>query len=109
MENKQKSENVKQPDKLTYEELSRRFADLYTQYQKATDYIQKLQSALAEQTFNQTSFFLSMLFKVVEHPEMYDEEFVKWSVENIEVALKSFSEEVSEDGNEKEAKQKAAK
>jgi hypothetical protein len=32
-----------------------------------------------------------MLFKVMEHPEMYSTEFVDWSSKNIESALKAFA------------------
>ena len=86
----------KKQTKLSYEELSKKFGELYAQYQKATEYIQKLQGALNDSTFNQTSFFISMLFKVMEHPEMYNEDFVKWSQENIESALKTFAEAFAE-------------
>ncbi len=82
---------AKEQKKLTYEELSKKFGDLYSQYQQLSGYVKKLQAALDEQSFNQASFFLSMLFKVMEHPEMYSDEFVKWSVENIESAMKTFS------------------
>ena len=40
--------------------------------------------------FDYTSFFLSMLFKVMEHPEMYTDEFCKWTSEHIMDALYSF-------------------
>ena len=94
-------EGQKQQKKLSYEELSKRFGELYAQYQKATDYIQKLQAALNEDSFNQTSFFISMLFKVMENPAMYTDEFVKWCVENIESALRSFAAVGLESDNEK--------
>jgi len=95
--------------KLTYEELSKRFGELYAQYQKAMEYIQKLQNTLSDNNFNQISFFVSMLFKVMEHPEMYNEDFIKWSQENIESALRTFAEtfknpEEGEDKNEDVAK-----
>lgn len=94
--------------KLTYEELSQRFGELYSQYQKATEYIQKLQAAMSENSFNQTSFFISMLFKVMEHPEMYSEDFVKWSQENIESALRTFAEAFAEP-KEEEKKEEVKK
>ena len=73
--------------KLTHEELQQKFGELYVQYQKATEYIQKLENALNEQNFNKTSFCISMLFKVMDHPEQYTQEFVKWTAENIQSAM----------------------
>lgn len=84
-------EAKQQNKKLTYEELSQKFGELFAQYQKATAYIQKLESAMNENSFNQTSFFISMLFKVMDHPEQYNPDFVKWASENIESALREFA------------------
>lgn len=84
MEEKQK--------KLTYEELAKNFGELHLQYQKLADAYQKAIAALNDKGFDYTSFFLSMLFKVMEHPEMYTEEFVSWASKNIEEALHSFDE-----------------
>jgi len=83
------------PKPLTREELQERFGELYQQYQRATDYIQKLQAELEKRDFDYTSFFLSMLFKVMEHPEMYKTEFVEWASANIENALTSFSQAIN--------------
>ena len=96
----------KKQTKLTYEELSQKFGELYAQYQKATEYIQKLQGALNENSFNQTSFFISMLFKVMEHPEMYNTDFVKWAQENIESALRTFAEAFAEPKEENKKEEK---
>ena len=76
---------------LTREELVQQLSDLHFQYQKATDSIQRLQAELEKRDFDYTSFFLSMLFKVMEHPEMYKSEFVEWCAESIQSALVSFS------------------
>lgn len=95
----------KKQTKLTHEELSQKFGELYAQYQKATQYIQKLESALNENTFNQTSFFISMLFKVMEHPEMYNTDFIKWAQENIESALRTFAAALAEPENEEDKKE----
>ena len=78
--------------KLTYEELSAKFGELFASYQKATAYIQKLEGALNDDSFNKTSFFISMLFKVMEHPEMYDTDFVEWSKDNVQSCMKTFAE-----------------
>ena len=92
-------QNKAEQKKLSYEDLQQKFGELYTSYQKAVDYIKKLESAMNEQTFNQTSFFISMLFKVMEHPEMYSTDFVAWATESIESALKAFSQVFGDDSN----------
>ena len=90
---------------LSHEELKKQFGELYQQYQKLFAEYQKCQEALQRRDFDYTSFFLSMLFKVMEHPEMYKDEFVKWCSENIEHALTTFAQTMSEQSKaeEKEA------
>lgn len=80
-------EENKKNKELTPEELKQKFGELFAQYQKATEYIQKLEGALNEENFNKTSFCISMLFKVMDHPEQYTPEFVKWAAENIMSAM----------------------
>lgn len=87
MEEKKKNE---QPEKLSYDELKQRFGDLFGQYQKLSAEYQRAMQALNNRDFDYTSFFLSMLFKVMEHPEMYNEEFVSWTSKHIEDALYAF-------------------
>ncbi len=77
--------------KLTYEELNKVASDLHVQYQKLAAEYNKAMEALRNRDFDYTSFFVQMLFKVMEHPEMYSEEFVKWASKNIEDALMSFA------------------
>ena len=84
MEEKQK--------KLTYEELKQKFGELHLQYQKLADAYQKAMGALNNRDFDYTSFFLSMLFKVMEHPEMYEVKFVEWASKHIQDALYTFDE-----------------
>lgn len=79
-----------QPEKLSYEELAKNFGDLHLQYQKLVAEYRKAMEALNNRDFDYTSFFLSMLFKVMEHPEMYNEEFVTWTSKHIEDALYAF-------------------
>lgn len=86
-----------QQQKLSYEELTKRFDELYIQYQKACQHIQAMQRALDEKSFNEASFFVSMLFNVMEHPEMYTDDFVKWASEHIETALRTFAEVTEEE------------
>ncbi len=79
-----------QPEKLSYEDLAKNFGELHLQYQKLVQEYQKAVQALNSRDFDYTSFFLSMLFKVMEHPEMYSEEFVSWAGKHIEDALYAF-------------------
>lgn len=87
--------------KLSYEELSKAASDLHVQYQKLVVEYQKAMEALRNRDFDYTSFFLSMLFKVMEHPEMYNDKFVSWCSENIEGALTSFAENTKPKEEEK--------
>ena len=91
---------AKQKKALSYEELKQKFGELYAQYEKATNYIQKLEEAASENTFNQISFFISMLFKVMDHPEQYTPDFVKWASENIMSTLTELGNALS--GEKKE-------
>lgn len=92
---KHKSKMEEEKKQLSYDELKQVASDLHVQYQKAIAHIQKLEAMLDDTRFNQTSFFVSMLFKVLEHPEHHADEFVKWTVETVEAAMKSFGEVVA--------------
>lgn len=76
--------------KLSYEELSKAASDLHVQYQKLVAEYQKAMEALNNREFEYTSFLLQMLFKVMDHPEMYNDEFVKFCSDNIEEAVRSY-------------------
>lgn len=78
--------------KLSYEELSKAASDLHVQYQKLMNEYQRAVMALQSKDFEYTAFFLQMLFKVMEHTEMYSIEFTAWASENIERILTSFAE-----------------
>ena len=98
----------KEPKKLTYEELNRAASDLYQQNQNLMARMSRMQEALDEKDFNYTSFFISMLFKVMEHPEAYSEDFLKWTVECIEGSLTSFGNMIltkKDSESDKEGKQ----
>lgn len=96
-------ENKKgQEKRLTYAELKANFDSLYTQYNKLMQAFQNAQSALQQRDFDYTSFFVSMLFKVMEHPEMYTEEFVKWCSENIQSALVTFADSMKPETEKKD-------
>lgn len=108
MEEKKQGGTVpQQPQRLSYEKLQETAGDLYHSNQKMQEYIHQLQEALEDKGFNYTSFFLSMLFKVVEHAEMYPDDFLKWSIENIVSMLTTFGEELKE--SQKAAEPKEAK
>ena len=93
--------------KLTYEELSKAASELHVQYQKLAGEYQKAMEALRNRDFEYTSFFLQMLFKVMEHPEMYKSEFVNWCSGNIESALVAFLENTKPQGEAQEKKDEA--
>jgi len=86
--------------KLTYEELSKAASDLHVQYQKLVAEYQRAMEALRNKDFDYTSFFLSMLFKVMEHPEMYSDDFVSWTSKHIEDALYSFDRAMTQEQSE---------
>ena len=92
-----------QPEKLPYEELAKNFGELHLQYQKLVQEYQKAMQALNSRDFDYTSFFLSMLFKVMEHPEMYTDEFVGWASNQIEKALRSFGKAMNSEEKTDEA------
>lgn len=103
-ENKKKE----QPKKLTYEQLNQAASSLHADYQKLSAMYQKLSDeyqkaveALNNRDFDYTSFFVSMLFKVMEHPEMYKDDFVSWVSEHIENALYSFDKAMTQNPEEK--------
>lgn len=100
MEEKKKSG---QQEKLSYEELVKNFGELHLQYQKLVAEYRKAMEALNSRDFDYTSFFLSMLFKVMEHPEMYNEEFVSWTTKHIEDALYAFDNAMKQPENKDEA------
>lgn len=82
----------KEPNQFTEEELKTIVDELSRENKMLTRRLQQMDF---------TSFFLSMLFKVMEHPDKYSEEFVSWSAKNIEGALYSFVE-ASEGQEEKD-------
>lgn len=90
----------KKNQKLTYEQLSQYCGELSQQYQKAIERIRSLESALRDDSFNRMSFFLSMLFKVMDHPEMYESEFVEWASANIQNIMHSFVTEADKAAEE---------
>lgn len=109
MEEKKNQAQEPERKKLSYEELSKAASELHIQYQKLVVEYKKAVEALNNREFEYNSFFLTMLFKVMEHPERYTEKFVKWSSENIEAALTGFAEAARLANKEQEEKKDEAK
>lgn len=86
-------------EKMSYDELNNAFTELHIGYQKLVAQHRKLieehnaaVQALQSKEFDYMSFFISMLLRVMEHPEMYDEKFIKWATANIQETLIGFAE-----------------
>ena len=88
-----KNKQVQSQEKLSYEALKKTAADLYQQNMNLHRQLDN---------FNATSFLLSMLFKVMDHKENYDYEFVDWVKKNIQGALTTFMEQFGEQENKDE-------
>ena len=93
MEEKKKQGQAQ--EKLSYDQLKQMASDLYQQNQQ-------LHAQL--KNFDVTSFFLSMLFKVMDHADKYDFQFVEWSKKNIQNTLTSFVDSLmgEEEGEKKD-------
>lgn len=89
MEEKNKKPAQK-PQEITFDQLKQYYGELSQRYQQLAAQNEQLQQALENQEFNYMSFYVSMLFKVMEHPEMYQEDFVSFAAKEIEDALRSF-------------------
>lgn len=92
-------EEKKKQEKLSYEQLQKTAGELYQQNQQLVQRLQQMQAALENRDFDYTSFFVSMLFKVMDHPEMYSDTFVQWASSKIEETLTAFdkaAEQVAE-------------
>ena len=96
MEEKKSPIKPVEQKKLTYDELNKACSDLHQQYQRLAAEYQKAMQALNNRQFDYMSFFLQMLFKVLEHPENYNKEFVEWAAQNVEQSLTSFAEFVGQ-------------
>ena len=99
MEEKKQNEN----QKLSYEKLSEVASELHVNYQKAIAQIQQYRDALDKLSFNRTAFLLDSLFKVMDHVELYDEDFAKWAKDNIQQAVTTFYDQTLAVGGDAEA------
>lgn len=108
MEEKKKSQKrlvkpAQASEKIPYEKLNQIAGDLYQQNQALNGRVKQLQAAIDDIEFNKLSFFISMLFKVIDHPDSYKSDFVVWCTESIESALTGFAETFySKKDNDKE-------
>ena len=95
-------EEKKKPgqEKLSYEQLAKNFGELHLQYQKLYAEYQKAMEALNNRDFDYSSFFLSALFRVMEHPEMYNDKFVEWASKHVEDALYAYDKAMTQGQSE---------
>jgi len=80
-------------EKLSYDKLKQMASDLYQENMKLRNQLQN---------FDTTSFLLSMLFKVMDHADLYDFEFRDWTKKNIQAALTGFMEQITEPEEKKD-------
>ena len=81
-------EKKEQAPKLSYDELKGNFDNLMMQYNKLMGEYRQAVDALNQLDY--TQFFLGLLFKVMEHPEMYTDTFVTWASKKVEDAMYTF-------------------
>lgn len=72
-------------EKLSYDKLKQMASDLYADNHKLSRHVEQLTQQLNQ--FDSTSFILTMLFKVMDHPNQYDKPFLAWVKNNIQKAL----------------------
>lgn len=82
-------EKAKQEKKMSYDELKKFADDLYENYQKLLREYRGAVDALSN--IDATSFYLNYAFKVMEHPEMYTDTFVKNCSDKIEYIVTKFA------------------
>ena len=102
MEEKNKKPASK-PKEITFDELKQYYGELGQRYEQLAAQNEQLRKALENQEFNYMSFYVSMLFKVMEHPEMYDTDFTDWASKEIQDALRSFKAASQPEPETKEA------
>lgn len=98
----------KKPAKLSYEELAQALSNMQLQCQKLSEAYQNAMMELNARNFDAAGFFLTMIFKALEHPNLYTDEFVKWATHQVEGLLITFSSSILKE-DEKPETAKAAK
>lgn len=76
--------------KMSYDELKDALNQLYKDYQKLMREYRGAVQAL--NNIDATNFYLNAAFKVMEHPEMYSDNFVKNCSDKIEYIVTKFAE-----------------
>lgn len=104
-----KTEKKQQPPKLSYAELAKKFGELFQNYQELSNRYTQALDALNQRDFEYTSFFLTTLFRVMDHSEQYKPEFVDWVKANIESMLVTFANTAEETRQQMEAQEKQEK
>lgn len=89
MEEKKTTAQPKKQE-ITFDQLKQYYGELSQRYQQLAERNEQMRQALESREFDYMSFYLSMLFKVMEHPEMYEVEFTDWASKEIQDALRSF-------------------
>ncbi len=97
-----KKAQAQKPQQITFEELKQYYGELMQRHQQLIEQSKQMQQALENREFDYMSFFVSMLFKVMDHPEMYNQEFTDWAAKEIEDALRSFKAASVQPENEDE-------
>lgn len=90
MGEKNQATQAKKPQEITFDQLKQYYGELSQRYQQLAAQNEQMQQALQNREFDYMSFYLSMLFKVVEHIEFYNQDFTDFCLKEIEDALRSF-------------------
>ena len=88
MEEEKKVDEKGRPSKLSYEELKQNFDAICLEYNKLSN-----QYVRALKTLNSVDL-LSMIFRVLEHAELYNADFVSRCVNNAEKTISAFIDNV---------------
>lgn len=80
----------KEQEKISRAELARALDQAQASNDMLVERVKQLSAELQRRDFDFSSFFLSSLFRVLEHPEMYSDEFPKWCADQVEEAMKTF-------------------
>ena len=99
-EKKQQLDPAK-PEKLSYDELRMRMGQMQQDLRQATMQLRQADEYISSLQTQNLFSYMSFLFKVMEHPEMYKEEFLDLCVEDI-VSLMTNLHEIMNPKHEEE-------
>lgn len=97
-----KTKNEEKPQAISDEQIKVYYDELMQRYRAAVKHIEELEAALSDRSFEMTSFTLNSLFRVMEHPNRYEDKFVNWVSKNIQGYITSLIESMTrkpEEGN----------